>query len=82
MTKETRTAEFAAEKQKTKSLEKVIFGNGQNGLVKKIGTIEDEIIVIKSYNHIKTWILGGAVTILSSMVGSMAIYIWITRFGG
>ena len=82
MTKKDCTGEFATEKQKMKNLEKVIFGNGDDGIVKKVGLIEDAIIVIKSYNHIKTWILGVAVTILSLMVGSMATYIWTIKIGG
>ena len=82
MTKKDCVGEFATEKQKVKSLEKVIYGNGQDGLIRKVGVIEDAIIVIKSYNHIKTWILGVTVGVLALIVGSMATYIWTKILGG
>ena len=81
MVKKDCTGEFATEKQKVKNLEKVLFGNGEDGITKRVGAIEDAIIVIKSYNHIKTWILGTAVAVMSIMIGSMATYIWSIKFG-
>lgn len=75
-------AEFAVEKQKIKSIEKVLFGNGVDGLVKKVRTVEDAVIIMQSYDHIKTWILGTAVSVLSVMVGAMSSYIWFSRIGG
>ena len=55
------SSEFATEKQKMKNLEKVIFGNGQNGLVKKVGKISDELILQKERNSIKMWIYRTAI---------------------
>ncbi len=81
MAKKDCTGEFATEKQKIKNMEKVVFGNGDDGIVKRVRTIEEAITIIESYNHIKTWILGVAVGFLSLLVGSMATYIW-TTFGG
>lgn len=46
-----------------------LVGNGEKGLFRKFQELSDDVSTLKNYNHIKNWVLGGAITILSSIIG-------------
>lgn len=58
--------------EKVHNIERTIMGNGIKGLLRKydelvtkvIPKIKEDINTIKNYNHIKNWVLGGAITLL------------------
>lgn len=49
-------------------IKKVLTGNGEEGLIKQMSRMSDCIIRMTSYNHIKNWIMGSAITVLVSIV--------------
>lgn len=65
--------EFATEKQKLKNIEKILSGNGNNGLVKQVRRNSDELIVQKERNSIKMWIYRSTIGALLFITG------WLSR---
>ena len=61
--------------QKVKNIEKILMGNGTEGLMRKMDEASDAIIEMKSYNHLKTWILGSVVAALTAIVSILTTYI-------
>jgi len=46
-----------------------LTGNGEKGMFRKVEELSVDVNKIKNYNHIKNWVLGSAITILSSIIG-------------
>ena len=61
--------------RKVKNMEKILMGNGTEGLMRKMEMASDAIIEIKSYNHLKVWILGGIVAFLMTIITGLITYI-------
>ncbi len=62
---------------KVKNMERILMGNGTEGLMRKMEESSEAIIKIQSYNHIKTWVLGGAVSFLLAMLTALTTLYWI-----
>ncbi len=75
-------AEIATITTKQRNMEKVLFGNGSDGVVKKIEKIKETLIELKGYNALKIWILRGTVALLLLICGFLASYVWYMHFGG
>ena len=74
--------EFAIEKQKVKALEKLLYGNGTNGLVRTIKDLSDDMIVQKERNSIKMWIYRSTIAVLISLSTFLLTRIYYIKFGG
>ena len=75
-------AEIITMMQKLKNIEKILMGNGTEGLMRKMEDASDTIIKIRSYDHIKSWSLGGAVAVLTSVCSFLLAYVWYMKLGG
>ncbi len=64
--------------QKVKNMERILMGNGTEGLMRKMEAASVAIIKIQSYDHIKTWVLGGAVSFLLIMLSTITTLYWIS----
>ena len=51
-----------------------LTGNGEKGLFRKVDELTITVNKLKNYGHIKNWILGGAITVLSSIIGFLIGY--------
>ncbi|KKM50798.1 hypothetical protein LCGC14_1555820 [marine sediment metagenome] len=67
--------EFQKVKDDLSYIKKTLAGNGEEGLIKQTQKQTEAIIKIQSYNHLKNWILGSAVTVLATICGSLATFI-------
>ncbi len=63
-------------------IKKTITGNGEKGLInivgllgETVGNIQQTLVKLQSYAHLKNWILGGAVSILLAVCSSLATYL-------
>ena len=63
-------------------IKKVVAGNGEKGLIKTvellretIGNIQIVLTKLEGNNHLKNWILGGMITILSGICGALLMWI-------
>ncbi len=81
---------YEVELQKIKDdinyIKKTIAGNGETGLIKTVISLRETIANIQivltkleSYNHLKNWILGGAITFLLTVLGSLVTYLMLTK---
>ena len=82
----TNEVELQKIKDDIKYIKKTITGNGETGLIKTvellretIGNIQTTLVKLQSYAHFKNWILGGAVSILTAICGSLATYVFFVR---
>ena len=82
MAKKDCTGEFATEKQKMKNVEKVIFGNGDNGIIKKLKELSDDMIVQKERNSFKMWVYRTAIGVLIAIVSVLAQQLFNIKIGG
>ncbi len=69
-----------------KYIKKSLAGNGEQGLMKTVRllreTVENiQIVLVKlqSYNHLKNWILGSAITFLLTACGSLITYLFLRK---
>jgi len=74
--------EFATEKQKITSLEKALYGNGTNGLMRIVKKLNDDMIIQKERNSFKMWVYRGVIGVLITMITFLATRAYYTKFGG
>ncbi len=65
-------------------IKKSLAGNGEQGLMKTVralretvGNIQITLVKLQSYNHLKNWILGGAVTVLFAISSALGTYFFL-----
>lgn len=46
-----------------------LVGNGEKGMFRLVNELRADMNTLKNYNHIKNWILGGAVAVLTGLIG-------------
>jgi len=51
-----------------------LTGNGEKGMFRKVDELTVVVNKLKNYNHIKSWVLGGTITILVSIIGFLIGY--------
>ena len=74
--------DFGEEKQKLKSIEKIVFGNGDDGFVKRLRNAETEIIKQKEKNSTKMWFYRSTIGVLIALVTFLATQLYNIKFGG
>lgn len=57
-------ADIATIKEQIATVFHILNGNGEDGLLKKLDRLSDAMIKLESYNHIKQWVMGTAITLL------------------
>ena len=82
MVKKDCGTDFAVEQQKIRSIEKVLYGNGTNGLIRTLKTLSDEMIIQKERNSIKMWIYRTTIGLLISSTTFLITSLYYLKFGG
>ena len=52
-----------------KFIKERLTGNGEKGLFRKVDELAVVVNKLRNYNHIKNYILGGTITIMSAVIG-------------
>lgn len=74
--------------QKIKNIEKILIGNGTEGLLKKMDELTSKIIPkidktlerLRNYSHLKNWIMGGVISILLMICAFLATQLYHINF--
>ena len=69
-------------KDDIKYIKRSLAGNGEKGLMKTVESLKEVIsniqmvlVKLESYNHLKNWILGGAITFLLAILTAVVTYL-------